>query len=101
MLRRLLWLALLALALLLLLGLMVSQADRMPPPLSAVAPQAAALPAPGHLEGASRPLPLLIFLGMLFPLFFFTVQALPEAPEAKQPYYRQRFCAFHYSDRAG
>lgn len=102
MLRRLFWLALVALALLLLLGLMAAQAETPPPPLSALAPQAVSLPpdtraTAGEAERIS-PLPLTV---CYFPLYHAGSQPLPEAPEATAAYYRRCFLAFHYSDRAG
>lgn len=102
MLKRLAWLALFSLALLLLLGLMVAQAGTQPPPLSALAPQALSLPPDQVVKSREaeleRPLPANAFH---LPLYGEDSQALPEAPAATSAYYRRCFLAFHYSDRAG
>lgn len=99
MLRRLLWLILLALALLVLLGLMAAQAEAPYRPLSAIAPQAADLP--------SAPAAGLDRSGEAEPLQGErqTAQSgalpLPEAPPLRTAYHRRCFSAFHYPDRAG
>ncbi|GEM_PF-6772861 len=101
MLKRLLGLTLLSLALLLMLGLLVGQAEAPPKPLGALPACQAALapqrPQEGDLaleEGqALAAVSLDLFVRRLFPL--------PQAPEARAAYYRRCFSAFHYSDRAG
>lgn len=102
MLKRLLMLALLCAALLLMLGLMAAQAETAPAPLAAIAPVSAALPpenaGKAQTESASR---LASTRAFYLPLLAPARASLPQEPEISSAYHIRCFSAFHYSDRAG
>lgn len=101
MLRRLLWLSLVACALLLLLGLMAAQAEAPYAPLSAIAPQWAALPpeAPAPLPAQAQQ-PAGAEINML-QVSLIRAFLAPDGPPARAAYHLRCFAAFHYPDRAG
>lgn len=100
MLKRLLWLALLASALLLLLGLLTAQAEAPYRPAGAIAPQAA-LPAESGQAPAPAARPAEKDDAAPPETAEGTARQAPEAPAARAAYHRRLFAAFHYSDKAG
>lgn len=101
MLKRLLWLTLLAAALLLLLGLFAAQAEAPYVPLNALTARQAALP-PERLSCPAADLAHALATDTSGIILERDISLLPpEPPPARAAYHRRCFPPFHYSDRAG